>query len=176
MQLRISCISDKGAKSSLSEDLWTKARALMAERGHTVQEIELNRDDTSACTGCLQCWTRQTGECVGRDAIGDLTRNKLDCDLVIYLTPAQFGTCNATIKNAVDRGELMFKNKKRAQILIGFGEDLVDEERSTFIDLVARHRGEADVVHPDRKEVISVHVTRSIDDNERICREIGGLL
>lgn len=174
--MKISCISDEGAKSALSEDLVGKARRLMAERGHTLQEVELNRDDTSACTGCLKCWTQQTGECVCRDAIGEMTRHKLDCDMVIYLSPVTFGTCNSTIKNAVDRSENLFKNKKRAQIVIGYGEDLDDEERSTFIDLVAKHRGEADVVHPDRKEVISVFVTRSMTDNDTICMEMGSYL
>lgn len=40
--MRISCISDRGAKCELSEDLWGKARALMREKGHAVQEVELN--------------------------------------------------------------------------------------------------------------------------------------
>jgi multimeric flavodoxin WrbA len=132
--MKIVCISDKGANSALSEDLWSKAPRLMEERQYIIQQIELNRDETSPCTGCLACWSPQTEHCTCTDRLGEMTRSKLDCDLVIYLSPATFGTFSSTVKNAVDRGEHLFKNKRRAQIVISYGEDLLDEERSTFID------------------------------------------
>jgi multimeric flavodoxin WrbA len=157
--MKIACISDKGSKSALAEDLRVKTQALITAKGHSIRTVELDRDEISACTGCLQCWSTQTGECVSREPLAELTRDKLDCDLVMYLTPIVFGSCNSTIKNAVDRSELLFINKKRAQIIIGYGEQSDDEERSTFVDLIDRHRGRADVVHPDKKETITVFVT-----------------
>ena len=105
-----------------------------------------------------------------------MTRDKLDCDLVIYLAPVVFGTCNSTLKNAVDRGELLFSNPRRAQLVIGYADDMDDEERSTFIDLVGKHRGENDIVHPEKKETVSVFATRSIQDNDWILRRLGETL
>jgi hypothetical protein len=58
------------------------------------------------------------------------------------------------------------------KLIIGYGDDVDDEEKSTFLDIIARHRGSADVVHPDKKETIKVFVTRSIDDTKAACEEI----
>lgn len=54
------------------------------------------------------------------------------------------------------------------QVIIGYGEDINDEEKSTFIDLTAKHRGSMDIVHPGMDKQVDVYVSSSIEDNRRI--------
>ncbi|HVO38483.1 MAG TPA: NAD(P)H-dependent oxidoreductase [Spirochaetia bacterium] len=174
--MKIACISDKGGRSALSEDLWRKLRVLAEARGHALQRIELDRDEVSSCTGCFLCWKTASRECVSRDPIGNLTRAKLDADLAVWLAPVVFGTASSAVKNAMDRGDLLWLNPKRAAVVIGYSEDMDNEERSTFLDLIRLHRGAKDVVHPENKEDVSVFATRSARDNDFICRRLGDML
>ena len=174
--MRIACISDRGGKSPLSEDLWRRMRGLAETRGHTLQRVELDHGETSSCTGCLKCWEAPRRECVSQDQIGGLTRNKLVAELAIYLAPVVFGTSNSTVKNAIDRGGLLFAGRTTAQVVIGYAEDMDAEERSTFLDIVAKHRGDNNVVHPESRETVWVFATRSSRDNEYICRRLGDIL
>jgi hypothetical protein len=57
-------------------------------------------------------------------------------------------------------------------VIVGFGQDIDDEERSTFIDLTAKHRGKADIVHPGMDRQVDVFVSRSIEDNTRTCEAL----
>jgi len=170
------CISDRDTKTALADDLMKKVSALAAEKGCAIESIVLDRNEAAACTGCLRCWTEQTRECVSRDTLGDMTRHKKSCGIVMYLTPITFGSMISTVKNAFDRDDHLFTNRDRMKLIIGYGEDVDDEEKSTFLDIIARHRGSADIVHPDKKEAIKVFVTRSIDDTNAICEEIRGVL
>lgn len=174
--MKIACISDRGGRSALSEDLWGRLRALAEARGHALQRIELGRDEVSSCTGCFTCWKTASRQCVSRDPIGDLTRRKLDVDLTVWLAPVVFGTASSAVKNAMDRGDLLFSNPRRTGVVIGYSEDMDNEERSTFLDLVRMHRGARDVVHPETRENISVFATRSARDNDFICRRLGDML
>jgi hypothetical protein len=49
-----------------------------------------------------------------------------------------------------------------------------DEEKNTFIDLIAKHRGKADIVHPDMDKQVDVFVSKSIEDNSAIIDAIKG--
>jgi multimeric flavodoxin WrbA len=166
------CFSDRDSRTALSDDLLEKVCALAAEKGYAIESILLDRNEAAACTGCLRCWAEQTRECVSRDTLGDMTRHKKRCGIVLYLTPVMFGSMISTVKNALDKDDHLFTNRDRMKLIIGYGDDVDDEEKSTFLDIIARHRGSADVVHPDKKETIKVFVTRSIDDTNAVCEEI----
>jgi multimeric flavodoxin WrbA len=166
------CISDRDSNTALSDDLVKKVHALAAEKGCALESIALARNETDACTGCLRCWTEQTRECVSRDTLGELTRHKKSCGVVIYLTPVVFGSLISSVKNAFDKDDHLFTNRDRMKLIIGYGEDVDDEEKSTFVDIIARHRGSVDIVHPDKKEAIKVFVTRSSSDTKAVCEEI----
>jgi len=154
----------------------SEVSALAAEKRYAWESIALDRSRAAPCTGCLRCWTEQTRECVSRDMLGDLTRHKKDCSMVIYLTPVVFGSMISTVKNAWDKDDHLFANRDRVKLIIGYGEDVDDEERSTFLDTIVRHRGAADVVHPRRKEAIRVFVTGSAAETRAACQEIRSVM
>jgi multimeric flavodoxin WrbA len=112
--------------------------------------------------GCFQC---VNGECVSKDTVNQIRKNIQKYDLTVYLTPVLFGHFSSVIKNAIDRGA----SSHNWEIIIGYGSDIDDEEKSTFMDLTAKHRGKVDIVHPGMNRQVDVFVTKSAEDSTAIC-------
>jgi len=85
--------------------------------------------------------------------------------MTIFLTPVLFGHFGSTIKSAIDRG----CGNQNLQVVVGYGDDIDDEEKSTFIDLTRKHRGVADIVHPGFDKQVDVYLTTSSEDSGAIC-------
>jgi multimeric flavodoxin WrbA len=163
-------ILDKDSKTELSEDLRTKICWILKEKGHRIETVELGKNEVSPCLGldCFHCVTKHPMECVSKDAVYPIKKNIRKYDLAIFLTPILFGHFSSCIKNAMDRGA----GSHNWQVIIGYGNNIDDEEKSTFIELTAKHRGSADVVHPGMDRRVDVFVTRSISDNTAICQAL----
>ncbi len=162
---------DKDAKTALSEDLRARITGSLAQKGHTIQAMELGKN-VAPCFGCLSCLTKHPGECISKDIVWDVIKNVRRYDMTVYLTPVLFGHFSSAIKNAMDRGT----GSHNLQVVIGYGGDMDDEEESTFIDLVVKHRGKADVVHPGMDRRVDAFVTRSLADNAAICDALESIL
>ena len=174
--LNILFILDGDARTDLSEDLRTKIAEIARAKQHGVGAIELRRNETPPCTGCLRCLTHHPGVCIFNESFARIIQQVPEYSVIVFLTPVLFGTFSSTMKNVIDRGGLIIKNHKSCrQIVIGYGEDATDEERSTFIDITAKHRGKADIVHPNLVESVDVYFTKSREDNERICQSLGNI-
>jgi multimeric flavodoxin WrbA len=172
--MSILLILDRDSKSPLSEGLRARVCGLAHKHGLAFEKVELARENVPPCTGCFQCITKHPGRCIHQQAFSGLVEKALHRRIVIFLTPARFGTFCSTIKNVVDRGGLILRDHKTCtQVMIGYGEDLVDEEASTFVDIPGRHMGKADIVHPTLTGVrVEAFVTRSAADTQRICQAV----
>jgi hypothetical protein len=168
--MNILFILDKDSTTEVSEDLRTKICSIFYGQGHQIETVELERNDVSPCLGldCFHCINKHPMECVSKDAVFPIKKNIWKYDLAIFLTPVLFGHYCSDVKNAMDRGA----GSHNWQVIIGFGHDIDDEENSTFIDLVAKHMGSADVVHPGIVKRVDVFVTRSVEDNAAICKAL----
>ncbi len=158
-------VADKDSRSELSDALMANVVSILKASGAAVEVVELAAGDSAPCLGCLLCLTRHPGECVSKDLVNELKKRAQQHSMTIFLTPVTFGHFGSTIKNAIDR----IGGSHNLQIVIGYGERVDDEESSTFIDLTAKHRGARDVVHPGMDKQVDVFVSRSRQDNERIC-------
>jgi hypothetical protein len=138
-----------------------------------VETVELSVGDMANCSGCLLCLRVNDGLCVAKDKQESLRRKAEGRDLVVFLAPALFGQCSSTNKNAIDKGVALWFGAGAmapAHFIVGYGADLDDEEKATFIDCVRKHLGKADVIHPEFREFrIEAFVSRSIRDNEAIA-------
>ncbi len=161
-------IADRDFRSGLSEDLKSRLARTLEDLGYQVESVDLGRNEVAQCLGCLLCLTRHPGECVSKDAVNEIRKKVKEYSATIYLTPVLFGHPSSTVAAAMNRGT----GSHRWQVVIGFGEDIDDEERSTFIDLTAKHRGRADIVHPGMDERVEAFVSRSMDDNGDICQAL----
>jgi hypothetical protein len=161
-------ILDKDSKTKLSEDLKGKIIRTLEEKGHQVEVVELGKNDVSPCLGCLLCLTKHPGECVTKDSVNEIKKNVKKYSATFYLTPVLFGHFSSTIANVMAKGT----GSHNWQVIIGFGEDIDDEEKSTFIDLTAKHCGKADIVHPGMNCQVDVFVSQSIGNNTIICETL----
>ncbi len=170
--MRIVCVTDSDHETGLSADLLRRLRRAAEARGHTFEIHGVVRGDVAFCTGCLRCWSGGTGRCVVPDRARSLEELLPGCGLLVLVSPVHFGHFSSTIKSVIDKGlgcklelDLLLP-----QLVIGYGEDVTDDERDCFVDLIARHRGNADIVHPECAGVPwHVAVTRSRDDNADIA-------
>ena len=159
-------ITDKNVKTTLSEDLKAKVIRALEENGHLVEVFELGKNDVAQCIRCLLCFTKHPGECVNKDIVNDIRKSvdKHKYSATFFLTPVVFGHYSSTVASPINKGT----GCHSLQVIIGYGEDINDEEKSTFIDLTAKHRGSMDIVHPGMDKQVDVYVSSSIEDNSGI--------
>jgi multimeric flavodoxin WrbA len=174
-------ISDAESTTELSEDLQGRIVGIARAKDYNLETVALHKNDVAPCTGCLTCVMKHPGECVYNasftPSLLDIIRQAPACQSVVFLTPVRYGTFSSTMKHIIERGGFVIQYRKGCrQIIIGFGEDATDEERGTFIDITAKHRGKADVVHPDLTEECAVYFTRSRQDSKEICEGLEGIL
>jgi multimeric flavodoxin WrbA len=170
-------ILDGDSRTDLSADVQERITEAAGARQRRVGTVELHRRDVPPCTGCFLCMTRHPGKCVFDRALARIFTHAVDHPAVVFLSPVLFGTFSSTMKNVIDRGGLIIGNHRACrQIIIGYGEDATDEERSTFIDITAKHRGKAEAVHPHLVEHVEVYFTRSREDTADICESLGSIV
>jgi multimeric flavodoxin WrbA len=178
--MRILLLVDGEAKTALSEDLANRIRELASTGNHTLDREELVTDSLAPCSGCLQCLKSAQRACVAKDRLLELRQLAEGRDVVVFLSPMLFGQCSATIKNAIDKGVTMQLGgtaNARMQFIVGYGSDIDEEERSTFIDIVRKHMGAADIIHAEFRTIrIEAFVARTKADNDDIARKIGECL
>lgn len=163
-------VLDKDAKTELSENLKAKILNVVKEKGYKVEIVELGKNEVAPCLGlsCFKCVTKHPGECVSKDTVNEIKKNVQKYGMTVFLTPVLFGHFSSSIKNAMDRGA----GSHNWEVIIGYGSDIDNEEKSTFIDLTSKHRGSADIVHPGMDRRVDVFVTRSIEDTSAICEAL----
>lgn len=168
--MNILLILDKNLKTRLSEDLRVRVISTLEENGHLVEVFELGKNDVTQCIGCLLCLTKHPGECVNNDIVNDIRKSvgEHKYSATFFLTPVIFGHYSSTMASPINKGT----GCHSLQVIIGYGEDINDEEKSTFIDLTAKHRGSMDIVHPGMDKQVDVYVSSSAEDTGRICEAL----
>jgi NADPH-dependent FMN reductase len=174
--MRILCLADRDARTLLGQDLSSRVHAVLSEHGSELEFVEVGPDDVAPCLGCLLCLTKRLGLCVNLDLMARINPRLGDFDVLCYLGPIIFGQFSSAMKNVMDKAQTNRMLRSRRLIAIGYGDDLLDEEVATFMDIVRKHRGDANLVHPLFPERFDVFASRSLDDNEELCRQLGGVL
>jgi len=175
--LDVLILLDADAQSDLSASLVRRIEEMVRTKQHAMGTVELSRKDIPPCTGCLRCLTAHPGSCAYKACFDGIAEQASSCPVIIFLTSAPFGTFSSAVKNVIDRGALVIRNRGRCrQVIIGYGEDATDEERATFIDVTVKHRGGADIVHPGVNETFEVYFARSQKDCEGISAALAGAL
>ncbi|MBN1191321.1 MAG: flavodoxin family protein [Dehalococcoidales bacterium] len=158
-------ILDKDNETELAQDLKSKILAILKRKGYQTTVLELYRKESIPCLGCLRCLTHHPGRCVSHDKIAEIKPVVDNFNATVFLTPVIFGHFSSTVKNALDRG----LGSRELQVIIGYGDSIDQEEKALFIDLTAKHRGKADIVHPGFDSRVEVFVTESEQQNSLIC-------
>ena len=175
--MKILLLEDEMRKTDLSAAFISNFLHSAESNGHSVEIVSLLKTDLAFCVGCMHCWTSETGACFFKDRLSELNEKLEGCSLQVILSPVQFGTFSSTAKALIDKGFgiNMFLGAHYPQLVVGYGEDISDEELECFVNISEKHRGEADIVHPELSDItVEVKVTRSLSDNEKIIVQIAG--
>jgi len=161
--MRATIISDKEFRTILYQNLENSTLNFLKGRGFDTEIIEIGREALNFCMGCFDCWVKKPGECIVNDLVSHINRRFIGSDAVIYLSPVVFGQFSANMKNAIDRwlpnmlpffqqrpdGSTMHPSRYSyvpKLVIIGYGEDISDEDRQLFIDITEKHRRNVDVL------------------------------
>jgi multimeric flavodoxin WrbA len=74
-----------------------------AARGSAAEVVVLRDKKIGNCRGDFFCWLKSPGKCHVADDHHEISRNYMESDLVIFLTPITFGGYSPTLKKMVDR-------------------------------------------------------------------------
>ena len=150
-------LSDSEFETERLEKLDALVKRCLSKQGFEITEKRLSSGELDYCRGCFGCWVKTPGECVIRDSMADINRTAMASDVVIYLVPVVFGQYSANMKNALDRwipnilpffiikpnGDTMHPARYAENpqyVMIGYGDDLTEEDARLFEDITTRHR------------------------------------
>lgn len=104
------------------------------------------------CIGCFNCWIKTPGRCIIEDDYTELPKYILQNDVYITISNIKYGCYSPYIKNVIDRsigfllpffrlvnGEihhLIRYDKIPKLVYIAYGNDITDDEKNTFKNLV----------------------------------------
>ena len=104
------------------------------------------------CVGCFGCWIKTPGQCIIRDAYGDMGRLLSRCDELLIVSRCIYGSYSPFVKSVLDRsisymhpdfvrrnGEMHHRRRYRNRFLMKvtfYGGDINDAERETASALV----------------------------------------
>ena len=99
------------------------------------------------CVGCFGCWIKTPGQCIIRDAYGDMGRLLSRCDELLIVSRCIYGSYSPFVKSVLDRsisymhpdfvrrnGEMHHRRRYRNRFLMKvtfYGGDINDAERET---------------------------------------------
>lgn len=91
------------ADCHIAEKLHDSVSAWLSQRDWHVSSRQLCNEQIAPCIGCFGCWVKTPGVCVIDDAGREVAEQIVQSDLVVYLTPIQFGGYSHELKKAIDR-------------------------------------------------------------------------
>lgn len=173
--MKILCIQEKERSTSLSQDLTAKVSKAVEATGNSFKLLNIKNHDLSFCCGCLYCWSNNTDSCIKKDRMPEFKEHLAGSGLILYLCPILFGSFTPNLKTLIEKGFGCHLGNEinYPQLIIGYGKNTSDQERDCFIDIVEKHMGAADIVHPELSDVpIDVMVTGTVKDNDRVLEKI----
>jgi multimeric flavodoxin WrbA len=174
--MNVIIFKDKHDETQLQQDVLKKVKAIFKENKYPVTEIEVGKNDVLPCAGCMYCFLKSNGECIRKDLIWEINKTIKNYDVIIYLGRSVFGQFTSTMKNITEKARLLKKGWVPLQIVIGYDNEITDEERSTFIDITKKHCGEANIVHPLLPDRVEVFVSSSVQDNDKIEKDLRAVI
>lgn len=150
--MRFSIISEDAPTCSLTRSANQSITALFASLP-PLKHFQVAFDTLNPCIGCFSCWIKTPGKCCFKDLSEEISTHMVQDDIIIFVTPIQYGCYSPAIKKVLDRSipnVLPFFTKLKpkghsaevhhakrykkiaSHIIIAYGESITPEEESTF--------------------------------------------
>lgn len=75
----------------------------LSRNGHTVTQYVLKDMNIHHCIGCFGCWVKTPGLCVFKDDMGEINRQVIHADFVLWASPLVLGFPSYYLKRTMDR-------------------------------------------------------------------------
>lgn len=129
--------------------------SIQIQNAPNVKYIDLSALEIKTCMGCFGCWTKTPGKCVIRDDATIVYPEIAKSDTVLYISHIKYGGYDTIMKTMLERaipiqqafirildGETHHVQrdvKPKKATIIAYGENLSQEEKAIFEQLVARN-------------------------------------
>lgn len=129
--------------------------SIQTQDSQNVKYIDLSALEIKNCVGCFGCWTKTPGKCVIRDDATIVYPEIAKSDTVLYISHIKYGGYDTIMKTMLERaipiqqafirildGETHHVQrdvKSKKATIIAYGENLSQEEKAIFEQLVARN-------------------------------------
>lgn len=129
--------------------------SISMEQDQDIKYIDLSTLDIKNCVGCFGCWTKTPGRCVIRDDATKVYPVIAQSDTVLYISHIKYGGYDTIMKTMLERaipiqqafirildGETHHVQrdvKLKKATIIAYGENLSQEEKDLFEQLVSRN-------------------------------------
>ena len=177
---RVLLFCDPPAESGVAFDFRSKLSAWARSRGYRFEELVIAEADVKPCTGCLACYRSSGGRCVHSDGYPALRARACAADCIVLLTEITFGQASAAIKQLIDKGIGVpwgLCGPFPAQLVVGYGRELAEDEAACFLDIVDRHQGKAEALHRQLMEcAVEARVVQGPADIEPALEALRALL
>lgn len=74
----------------------------LAAQGYDTEHVVLHDKTLAPCKGCFQCWLKTPGTCIIDDQNRELSRQLMESDLAVFLTPVVYGAYSPELKRMLD--------------------------------------------------------------------------
>jgi len=96
------------------------------EAGHEVIRFDAAFENVKPCLACEYCASHD-GECVHKDTMNDLSKQLVETELIVFVTPLYYFGMSAQIKAVIDRfhasNTKIVGNKKAMLLAAAYGAD-----------------------------------------------------
>lgn len=65
--------------------------------------VILHDEEIKPCLGCFKCWVQTPGICIIDDYGREVAKKMIQSDVLVYITPINYGGYSAELKKALDR-------------------------------------------------------------------------
>lgn len=154
--MKILVLYDEKSEHFEGLNLPKKIQELLKTAGHEVDMAQVCGKNIRPCTGCFACWVKTPGLCVlPDDGVNDLNRRYVNSEIIVTISEAFYGCWSADLKKYLDRsipnvmpylvsfnGETHHPRRYKYMPMVwalGYGKDLKDSEKQTFMKLVERN-------------------------------------
>ncbi|MDP2917415.1 MAG: NAD(P)H-dependent oxidoreductase [Dehalococcoidia bacterium] len=91
------------ASNNVFDGYLKRLSGALASENHVVTILNLREMDIRYCIGCFGCWAKTPGECIVRDASGNICHEYINSGFVLFASPIIMGFTSALLKKAHEK-------------------------------------------------------------------------
>lgn len=101
--MSILILNGSGGEQFIDKDIVSVISTYANNRSKEIKIYNISEHNIAECKGCFLCWVKTPGQCVIIDDMDKISRDLINSDLVIYISPIFCGSYSYLVKKVLDR-------------------------------------------------------------------------